>query len=79
MTHARQELGCGRVEVPGSGKVEVVVAGGWDVEDGSTEILDVKTRTWRMGPKLPIPLRAAASVQYKVRLAELTWYGGILP
>ena len=69
MSQARQELGCGRVVRP-DGRIEVVVAGGWDVQDGATEILDVDTATWRAGPKLPTPIRAAAHVQYKVGSAR---------
>ena len=59
---------CGLVGSRGGRAPQVVVTGGFDVWDASTEVLHVNdvNAGWERGPKLPLPLREAATVQYKV-------------
>ena len=73
LQHARQDAMCGHVgggEQRGeqSGEQQVVVTGGWDVWDATTEVISSMDPQagWGRGPKLPLPLRNAATVPFRV-------------
>ena len=67
---------CGRVVTQATHDVDVVVTGGWDVWDATTEIMTFENGEetenvdlgWRKGARLPLPLREAATVQLKVKM-----------
>ena len=64
MRVARRDHACGIVEHPTRGP-ELVVAGGYNATNGSTEIFNLREQSWKMGPNLSYPIRNAEGVQFK--------------
>ena len=77
-----QEMSCGAIRTEAEG-VKIFVAGGSDVDYIETvrvDVFSVATGEWAQGPRLPMPLRAAATVQFRDTLLLVggrRWGGGL--